>query len=194
MPAIHIIAVAAMAAAFAFADRFAGGPYVTALRARALAAILQWPPWAHTLAAAALNARAVAWSTVALAVILAVAGSFTHYGPALAILALGFAAWRWTGWTTFGGAIDPKTDSQRLGLFERHMLAIPAFVLPVLVLRPGQLLPIAFALLLLCAFAFVATLLGVVLEAAERRGVDVNSTVEIIRGALLGAVLAVVLA
>ena len=74
------------------------------------------------------------------------------------------------------------------------MLAIPAFVLPVLVLRPGQLLPIAFALLLLCAFAFVATLLGVVLEAAERRGVDVNSTVEIIRGALLGAVLAVVLA
>lgn len=182
----------ALALAFAFADRFAGGAYVTALRAKAEALAASLPTWESTAADTVLNARAVAWSALALAVILALLGLFTPYGPKLALLALGFAAWRWAGWGTFGGSIDPKTHTERVGLFERHALALPAFAVPVLVLR-FEFYPFVAAVFGLGVFAAVATLLGVVLAAEERSGFDVNAVIEPIRGAFLGATLALIL-
>lgn len=183
----------AAALAFAFADRFAGGAYVTALRTKAEAVANRWPTWEAKTADAILNARAVVWATAVLALALAVLGAFTRYGPGLSILALGFAGWRWDGWITFGGGIDPKTSAECVGLFERHALAIPAFILPLLFLQHMHLMTALGDVLGLTVFASFATLLGAVLALTERPGFDVNAIIEAARGFVLGALVAIIL-
>jgi hypothetical protein len=182
---------------FALADRLAGGDYIARLQAIVAADAARWraPRWISVLAVEIVNARSTFWASIALAGLMALLGALTPFGPKLALLAIGFAAWRWEGWTVFGGQMDPKTQLQRIGLLERHLLALPA-VLPILIwLCPAHRLEAGFfGAGALAAFAIWATLVGCILAAEERRAPGLNTPIELLRGAGLGLAVAVTLA
>lgn len=181
-----------LAVMFALADRLAGGDYVTRTRAwltTSLALDSPTAPLVCRLLLAVINARSVAWATVALAAALALYGAFLPVGPKLAILALGFAGWRWDGWDATGAGIDPKGWRQAARLYLRHLFALPA-VLPCVYLLHGHVF--VGGLWLMLGFAPAATALGVLLAALETRIPRLNTAVELARGAILGAVLAAV--
>jgi hypothetical protein len=181
---------------FALADRLAGGDYIAQLQAaigREASAIQ--PRWLGVLVVEIANARSTFWASIALSALLALLGALTPFGPKLAVLALGFAAWRWEGWTVFGGQMDPKTQLQRFGLLERHMLALPA-ILPILIwLCAGHCVEAGvFGAGALAAFAIWATLVGCVLAAEEGQAPGLNTAIELLRGAGLGLAVALTLA
>ena len=188
--------LAAFVALFAVADRLAGGDYIHNLQTIVEADAKTWrcPRWVSALAVEIVNARSTFWASVALAALLAVVGAFSHFGPRLALLALSFAAWRWEGWAVFGGAIDPKTNTQRLGLFERHLLVYPAFLPALIWLGHAHWFRTSVvSFVLLGVFTIWATILGAVLAAEEGRMPNLNASVEAARGAVLGLFVAAAL-
>jgi hypothetical protein len=191
-----LLLLAAFAVLFACADRLAGGDYIHDLQSIVAADAARWktPKWISVLLVEIAFARSTFWAAVALAATFGLVGPVTPFGPKLALLAAGFAAWRWEGWTVFGGAIDPKTQMQRLGLFERHLLAVPAF-LPFLIWIDAshRVAAILGGVIFMTLFAVFATFLGAVLAAEEAHWAKANVYIEAIRGAGLGGLVYVAL-
>jgi hypothetical protein len=104
-----------------------------------------------------------------------------------AVLTVAWVAWRSPGWRTFGGDLAPHRE-RYLGTFLRHCIAPTAFIMAGLVILqhfdPRQALYLALPV--------VATLLAIWLRRRSNEGVDVNATVELVRGAALGALIGVV--
>lgn len=103
------------------------------------------------------------------------------------VLTVAWIAWRSPGWRTFGGDLAPHRE-RYLGTFLRHCIAPAAFILSGLVIlqhfNPRQLLYLIFPV--------VATLLAIWLRRKSNDGEDVNATVELVRGATLGALICAV--
>lgn len=100
------------------------------------------------------------------------------------VLAVAWITWRSPGWHTLGGDLAPHRD-RYLGTVLRHCIAPAAFILAGLVILqqfdPRQLLYLIFPV--------PATLLAIWLRRKSNEGEDVNSTVELLRGGILGGLI-----
>jgi hypothetical protein len=104
--------------------------------------------------------------------------------PGALALTIAWVCWRSPSWHTFGGDLAPHRE-RYVGTFLRHCLAPAAFILAgcfiLQRLEPTQLYYLI--------FPGVATVLAIWMRFKSNAGVDVGGTVELIRGAILGALI-----
>jgi hypothetical protein len=104
--------------------------------------------------------------------------------PGALALTIAWIGWRSPGWRVLGGDLAPHRD-RYAGTFLRHCIAPVGFILAGIVIlqrvEPAQL----------CYLIFpgIATCLAIWQRFKSNDGEDVNATVEIIRGASLGALI-----
>lgn len=181
---------------FAIADRLAGGDYCKrAADWLSRQFIPGSPPWLVVPVMAVARMRSVAWATLLLAAALAFLAQLFHLGLDIVLYAVGFAAWRWDGWTATGSGIAP-VGIKAVELYGERQAFIyvffPIFLLQDLVFgRNIQLLGAAF---FLAVFVIVAASLGILLAWASARGRDINTWIELSRGFVMGLVVAASLA
>lgn len=168
-----LLALALLAGAYAFADRFAGGG---------------WPKLDDKL-----PGRAAFWGAV-----LGAGAGFLLCGPAGALMGLVWLIWRTPAWKLIpGSSATPRTPKEIAATFVRHAIPIP-LSLPVATWTGHDPATLAVVLIL---FAAVSTAFA----AAYAKGVDAddatpegaaacNHVLELARGALYGACVAVGLA
>lgn len=167
--------LAALALVYLFADSFAGGSMGEKLKALDKQ----------------IPGRAAFWG----ALLAAIVGRLT-LGPAGALLALAWFAYRTPGWDLIGGqsSINPVGVGPAVATFIRHLLPI-ILVVPIAYWTHGPSLPHAAAAV--AVYAALATALGLYYGAWSQQHVGalysaasnrLNGVIEKLRGALYGLV------
>jgi hypothetical protein len=107
----------------------------------------------------------------------------------LAAVGIAWALWRSVlGWSSFGGALNPKTTSQGLGLFLRNLVSsIPVVLALVFGLHVFWLVGIA----AMVAFCIWATALNFWLTSEATHGRDADPTVDALHGIGFGSMLVI---
>lgn len=168
-----VLQIATLAAVYGFADRFAGGGF---------------PKLDDKL-----PGRGAFWGAL-----LGAAAGFLVAGPAGALMGLVWLIWRTPGWKIIPGAsATPRTAKEVAATAVRHAIPIP------LVFAVATWTDHDFARLasLMAVFALVATVLAAAYgkltadpDADADDAADANNLLEIARGAVFGACVAVALA
>jgi len=100
----------------------------------------------------------------------------------LGVILTGWVVWREPKWALFGGSLAPKGHKEILGTFYRHMLILPvalaACTMPVF----NQ----SVAVIVLIIWAINATVLALANQIFSDDAVDINGTIELMRGACFG--------
>ena len=100
----------------------------------------------------------------------------------LGVMLTGWCIWREPKWSLFGGSLAPTTKREVIGTFARHLLILPV----ILICLTFSLSAWLWTLAILVVWAALATYLAIENAVYAKTGVDVNASIELLRGALFG--------